>query len=180
MPNKKVLLIVASEGYQPIEYGHTRKILENAGVQVEVGSDSTNIATASDSKYSQYATANVDVTLNQIDPNKYDGIFIIGGSGAIDYLNNQTTHKIMQKIAELERPCGAICISPRILVAAGILRGKKATGWNEDNNLEGIFKKYNSYYIEESVVVDGNIVTADGPKAAMSFGKAILALLQKS
>ena len=46
------------------------------------------------------------------------------------------------------------------------LRWKKATGWNEDGKLESIFKKYAVTYVKEPVVIDDNVVTAEGPNAA--------------
>lgn len=33
---KVILLVIASEGYHPVEYGYTRKVLEEAGITVEV------------------------------------------------------------------------------------------------------------------------------------------------
>ena len=77
----------------------------------------------------------------------------------------------------LKKPYGAICISSRILAAAGVLSGKKATGWDDDNKLAHIFKKHNVEYIKESIVIDENVVTAIGPSAAQEFAQGILKVL---
>lgn len=191
--NKKVALIIASNGYQPIEYGHTRKVLEEAGIQVNSVSDQAGIAQASprgsspheckDSHCAQsnhYDTAQVDVALSNVNPDEYDGIFIVGGPGALDHLNNQATYSIMQRAASAGKAFGAICISPRILAYAGLLDGKKATGWDNDEKLASIFDTHNTSYVKEDVVIDGNIVTAVGPRAATDFGKAIVRSLEAS
>lgn len=188
---KTVLLIIASQGYQPIEYGHTRKMLEDAGIKVEVASNLKQDAFANPNNnhtkscgcnkaVPAYQKVHVDLALSEVDADKYDGIFIIGGSGALDFLDNQITHKIIQALAKNGKAFGAICISPRILAKAGVLEGKKATGWDEDNKLSGIFKQYNVTYVKKPVVVDGNLITANGPSAAIAFGKEIVNVLQSS
>ncbi len=194
---KTVLLIIASEGYQPIEYGLTRKVLEEAGINVLVASNIAGTAHAKPSsghakncddpecskvadEYARYTRAPIDKTLADINPDEYDEIFIIGDPGAIEFLDNQTTYKIMQLAAQKDKPFGAICISPRILAHAGLLSGKKATGWNADKKLDALFMQHKVTYKKQPVVTDGFIVTADGPQAALEFGKAIVAVMRRS
>ena len=38
-------------------------------------------------------------------------------------------------------------------------------------------KKLGAHYIDKNVVVDGHLVTANGPEAAEEFGKTLLNLL---
>jgi protease I len=196
MLEKIVLLIVAYQGYQPIEYGYTRQELEKAGIKVIISSTIAGNASAQPSEahakqcndsvcgkavkeYPEYATASIDLVLKNVNPARYDGIFIIGGPGALEFLDNQATYTLMQEFAKKDKPFGAICISPRILAKAGLLSGKKATGWNGDHKLEDIFKEHHVQYIKQPVIVDGNLITADGPSSAHEFGRAIVARLQK-
>lgn len=161
---KIVLLIIASQGYQPKEYGDTRKVLEAAGYKIEVASDKGGIAFAMPSSNREKETETrdrddsqvvVDVVLSKVNSEKYVGVFIIGGPGAVEHLNNKTMYTLMQYVAEKKKPFGAICISPRILANAGLLKGKKATGWDDDGNLEALYKQHRVVYIKEPVVVDG-------------------------
>lgn len=194
MLDKIILLIIANSGYHPVEYGYTRKALEDAKVKVVVASNLKSEANAKPSEnhskvcnepkcvnliyeYPQFSTAKVDLTLDEVDIKKYDGIFIIGGPGAMEFLDNEIVYKIMQDAALKNKPFGAICVSPRILANATVLKGKKATGWNGDNKLDDIFINHNVSYIKEPVVIDGNLITADGPDSAISFGNAILKVL---
>ncbi len=73
---------------------------------------------------------------------------------------------------------GAICVSTRILAHAQALKNKRATGWNGDNALGGIYKEYDVQYVPKDVVVDGLIITATGPNVAREFGEQIITLLQ--
>lgn len=168
----KVLLIIANEGYQHIEYGIPKKILTEAGIKVETASDKAVPAIAKDG-----STTTVDVTLDKVDPDLYDGIFFIGGPGALEHLDNEWSYRIIRHAAQNDIPLGAICISTRILAKAGIMTDHKATGWNGDDKLDELYKEYDVEYIKKNVVVDKNIITATNPDSAQEFGEQIVALL---
>lgn len=170
-----VLLLVAGQRYQPIEYGTPKQILETSNITVKTVSNRAGTAVASDG-----STTKVDLLIKDItDISAYQGLFIIGGPGALENLDTPQVHALAQKFAAAGKPFGAICISPRILAKAGLLTGKKATGWNEDNELSDIFRTYGVSYVRKPVVVDGKIITATGPRVAQEFGAAIVTVLSK-
>ena len=169
---KKIALIIAHKDYQAIEYGLTKTTLEKAGINVTTVSDEPENAIAHDG-----SNTSVDLTIDQLNPADYDGLFLIGGPGALDCLDNYTVHSIMQQTESLNLLFGAICISPRILAKAEVLGGKNATGWDKDNKLTDIFNTHVVNYIHKPVVIDGKIVTAVGPEATQEFANAILELL---
>ncbi|MFH1947206.1 MAG: DJ-1/PfpI family protein [Candidatus Magasanikbacteria bacterium] len=171
---KKILLLIASEGYQPLEYGEPKRILESAGHKVFTVSDKSSMALAA---YDGSST-NVDLTLDEISVDSGDALFLIGGPGALDHLDNEKTYNLLQAWEKTGKPYGAICVSPRILAHAGVLKSKKATGWNGDNELAGIFMEAGVDYIRESVVVDCNVITGSGPEVAEEFGRAIIGVLK--
>jgi len=72
-------------------------------------------------------------------------------------------------------------LAPAILARAGVLENKKATVWSDPLNKETIeiLKEGQVEYINEPVVVDGHIVTANGPIATEDFSKRIGELLLK-
>jgi len=170
---KKILLVVAGEGFQHQEYFDTAKVLKHADFEVHIASDISSDAISDNGE-----KIAVDCILEKVNPIDFDGIFFIGGPGALKHLDNQESNRILNEMMILERPYGAICIAPRILARAHVLVGKRATGWDEDNELAQIFAQNNVEYVRESVVVDGNIVTANGPEAAHAFGEAIKVLFQ--
>jgi len=97
----------------------------------------------------------------------------------MDHLDNNVSYSLCKKTVAAGKLLGAICITPRILAKAGVLTGKKATGWDGDNELAAIFKEHDVTYEKKPVVVDGKFVTATGPSAAHEFGQTILDLLKK-
>lgn len=168
----KIALIVASQGYQPVEYSVPKHIIEAAGISVVTVSDHEGTAIAKDN-----SSTTVDMAIDQMNIADYDGIVIVGGPGAMDHLNTQQMHDIINAAIKSRKVVGAICVSTRILAKAGILDGKRATGWNGDDLLEGIYKECGAKFTPKDVVVDSQIITATGPKAAQEFGEEILKLL---
>ncbi len=175
MKTKKILLIIAHEGYQPIEYGKPKKTLEDADFQVVTASDKPGIATATD-----HSTTTIDIVLDEVNVDDYAGVVFIGGSGCLEHLDNEVSYRIIRKAVEDYKLLGAICVAPRILAKAGALNEKNATGWDNDGLLPGIYEQYNvSYLPEVNVVTDDVIITATGPKAAKDFGEEIVNLLRQ-
>jgi protease I len=177
LAGKKIILVVASVGYQPVEYETTKKIVMQAGVKVLTASDKPGGAVASDK-----STTIVDLTLDDLKDTvqNYDGIFFIGGPGALNCLDHSLSYHIIAQAKKHNIPYGAICISPRILAKADALRGKKATGWDDDNALTTIFAGFGVIYEKnKDIVTDGLIVTARGPRNAEQFAQGILRVLTK-
>jgi len=166
---KKILLVIASQGFQHIEYRTPKQLLEEAGFIVVTASDKAGVAIGKDGSEQP-----VDVVLSNVDPKNYDGVYFIGGPGALEHLDNQESNRILNEVMLLQKPYGAICISSRILAKANVLIGKKATGWNGDGALANIFSNNNVEYVAAPVVVDGTVATAEGPAAAEEWAKAII------
>jgi protease I len=169
---KKVALVVASNGYQEQEYNDTKKVLELAEVNVVTISNSAGEAIGHDG-----STLIVDGLLDDLQSANYNGLFVIGGPGAMECLNTSLMHRILSEFFALEKPFGAICISPRILANAQVARNKKAACWNGDGKALTSLVRGQMEYVEDRVVSDGLVVTASGPEAAEEFGKAIVAVI---
>ncbi len=68
---------------------------------------------------------------------------------------------------------GAICAAPFVLGKLGLLKGRRATCYpGFESYLDG------ADYTAELFTTDGNIVTGEGPAAAMPYGYEILRLLE--
>ena len=107
----KVLLLIASEGYQPFEYGESKRILEEVGHEVVTVSDESGVAQAA----YDGSSANIDLILDEVNTESGDALFLIGGPGALEHLDNEKTYSLLQAWQKSGKPYGAICISPRIL-----------------------------------------------------------------
>jgi len=166
----KVLFVIAHDGFRDEECFEPKEVLKDQ--EVIIASTETTPA-----KGALGGTITPDITiddaLNRID--EFDAVVFVGGPGANVYFDNPTAHKIAQNAKNV---LAAICIAPVTLAKAGVLKGKKATVWDDGQGTQAnILKENGADYVAEDVVVDGNLITANGPKAATKFGEAILAKL---
>lgn len=173
MIHNSVLFIVAHDGFQHIEYQIPKDIISRTGFTVKTASSQPGPAIGKDG-----STIPVDYVLDEVNTDQFNGIFFIGGPGALECLDNEQSYAIIKKAMRARLPLGAICISTRILAKAGALKGKHATGWNGDGKLEEILQEHGALFVRQNVVVDAPIITAAGPQAAEEFGNQIVSMLQ--
>lgn len=167
---KNVLLIIAHRRFRDEELLETKKVIEEAGGITAIASTDLTPARG---MFGALATPNF--TLDRVVVDRYDAVVFIGGSGSEVYFRNPRAHLIAREAFEKNKILGAICIAPCILANAGVLEGKKATVW--DGKYIEILKAKKVEYTGETVTVDGNIITANGPEAAKEFGEAIVGAL---
>lgn len=173
---KTILLIIAFQNYQDYEYAMTKQVLENAGIKVVTTSSQTGTASGSFGD-----SAQVDLDLKKVNTADYDAVIFIGGAGAVGYQTDQLAHQIAKQTVEQNKILGAICIAPTILANAGVLKNKKATVWTSEIEKSPIkiLENGGAKYLNKNVVVDGKIITADGPPSAQNFGQRIVKMLEQ-
>lgn len=171
-----VLMVLPLLGYQSVEYGVTRKTLEEAGFTIQVGAARLGEATdaAGDEK-----TA-IDITLEDaIDKlDDYVAVVFIGGPGAQMYHKDETAHNLVQATVAKDKPLGAICLASFTLAHAGVLMGRRATAWLGGRFKKADFEALGPKFSDHPVVNDGKIVTANGPDAAGEFAQTLVKLLK--
>ena len=167
-----VLLIVAQKDFQPVEYGDTRAELERAGYDVDVASITTDIAVGADG-----SEVKPDVAVKDADLSKYKAVVLIGGPGAPALGEHSEVINLIKQADNKGKIVAAICISPTILAKAGVLDGKKATVWNGDGKQAEVLTTAGAEFVDEPVVQDDRIITANGPPVAKTFGKKIAEVL---
>lgn len=174
--NKRAILVVAFEGFQDFEYSETKKILEEKGIKTITVSSSKGTALG---KMGQ--KIEIDKTLEEINAEDGDALIFIGGPGALEYVNNALAHQLANQFSAQNKVLAAICIAPEILAEAGLLKDKKATVWSNqiDQSAIQILEKNKALYVNQPVIIDGKIITANGPEAAKIFGQTIVDVLNQ-
>ncbi len=172
---KKIAMIVAFKDFRDEEYFIPKEIFENVGIKVETVS--SEAGTAQGSKGGETLA---DLILEDLNPEEYNAVIFIGGQGAAGYMGNKEIARIAQRAVNENKVIGAICIAPAIVAKTGILKGKRATVWSSplDKSMVKILEASGVIYEAKYVVVDGKIVTGNGPKAAKEFAEAIVGVLQ--
>ncbi|MFH1218472.1 MAG: DJ-1/PfpI family protein [Candidatus Peregrinibacteria bacterium] len=167
----KILSIIAPNGYQDKEYEDSKKALEKKGHKVIT----TSAKQTANGKLG--GTTQVDILLNDVNPEDYDAVLFVGGPGCYEYQTNQKALSLAKDFFSANKITAAICAAPSILAKAGILEGRTITSHPcEKDYLSSLPLTYTG----KSVQVDLPIITADGPDSAKKFGKAIAKALKYS
>lgn len=169
--SKSVLIVIAPKDFRDEEFKEPYELLTNSGIKVVVASTDT-----SPSKGMLGMVVKPQTLLEAVEPESFDAIVVIGGTGCQVLWNNETLHKIIKKFDEKKKTIGAICIAPVVLARAGILKDKKATVY--PGVAEEIIPLCANYTTAE-LQVSEHVITASGPKAAKDFAKAILEAISK-
>lgn len=171
LKNKKIAMIIAFRDFRDEEYFIPKAAFEGAGFEVTTVSGFSGTATGV-----QGGEAKVDVLLDDLKVDDFDAVVFSGGTGAAKYLEDERAHRIAREAVEKGKILAALCIAPTILAKAGVLKGKKATVWSGliDKTPVKILKEGGAEYLKGPVVVDGRIITANGPAAAEDFAQKII------
>lgn len=172
---KKVAMIVAFRDFRDDEYFVPKEVLEGAGIEITTVSDQEGTAIGADG-----GEVEVDILLGNFQVQDFDAIVFIGGPGALGHLDNEESYRIAKETVAEGKVLAAICISPTILAKAKVLEGKRATVWSSplDRGPIKTLEENGAVYEDKPVVVEGKIVTGNGPSAARGFGEAIVRVLQ--
>lgn len=163
---KRVLMVIAQREFQEHEYFDTKESLINMGINVDTASTITGDCISVHGK-SVFASLNLEM----VNVHHYDGIVFVGGAGVEELFHNDHALNLASEFSKEDKIVAAICWAPVILVKAGVLgEGNKATCWagaKDDLINAGV------QYLEENVVIDGRIITAEGPEVSGEFGQAV-------
>ena len=161
------LFIIAKEGFRDEELFEPKEILEAEGIQTTVASTEAGTATGK-----LGGTTEVELAARDANMKDYDILVLVGGPGAPALADYPEILELARKAEKL----AAICIAPYILAKAGVISGKKATSYPAEPAISE-FEKQGVIRVNEPVVQDGNLITADGPSSAKAFGEHIVNLL---
>ena len=109
--------------------------------------------------------------IDEVKPEQFDALVIPGG-GAPEKLRLDT--RVLEFVRAIDRrgaPIAAICHGPQVLISADLLQGRRMTcfeGIRDDVKLAG------ARYVDEEVVVDGNLITSRHPGDIGAFDRAIV------
>jgi protease I len=121
----------------------------------------------------------LNATFAEVKPEQYDALIIPGGR-APEYLRlNGRVIEIVRHFANARKPIAAICHGPQILVAAGVLSGRKCNAYPA---VRPEITAAGGQWCEaspglDSACVDGNLVTAPAWPAHPAWIREFLKVL---
>jgi 4-methyl-5(b-hydroxyethyl)-thiazole monophosphate biosynthesis len=157
------VLVPLADGFEDIEALTVIDVLRRAKIDVDTVGLMGGWVT-SESKVRVMA----DKKISEIAIDEYDGIVLPGGSqGVANLAKSSKLKEFLEALNEKGKMIAAICAAPMVLAKYHIVDKKRATIY------PGMEREL-PYPRDDRVVVDGNVITSQGPGTAMEFALAIV------
>ncbi|HTF81855.1 MAG TPA: DJ-1/PfpI family protein, partial [Cytophagales bacterium] len=109
----------------------------------------------------------------------YDALFLVGGAGSLQYLNDAQLKTVVETFLDANKPVAAICAAPRNLISWGLMRGKAVTAHNGDGSFPEFALQHGAVpQMSKAVVEDGLLLTGNGPEASEELALLLLKKLE--
>jgi putative intracellular protease/amidase len=116
----------------------------------------------------------VDKIIKDVDPDSID-LFVIPGGDPEPLVENRELKSFVENLISGNKKVAAICGGAALLAGLGVLKGRKCTGLASGKNPSIPCYQYfsESVFSDDHVVVDGNIITAQG-QAYVEFAAELM------
>jgi protease I len=173
LTGKTIAFLVATEGIEQVELTDPWQAVESAGGTPQLLSTDSGEVQAFH-HLDKGDTFSVDEVVADADPSSYDGLVLPGGVANPDALRtNDDAVAFVRAFVESDRPVAAICHAPWTLAEADVVRGRRMTSWP---SLQTDLRNAGADWVDEEVVVDGNLVTSRKPDDLPAFNEALVTL----
>ncbi|HEX4688114.1 MAG TPA: type 1 glutamine amidotransferase domain-containing protein [Nocardioides sp.] len=174
LTGKTIAFLVAPEGVEQVELTEPWAAVEQAGGTPKLLSVESGKVQAFH-HLDRGDTFAVDTVVADADPASYDGLVLPGGVANPDALRtDEDAVAFVRDFVASDRPVAAICHAPWTLAEAGVVRGRRLTSWP---SLRTDLRNAGADWVDEEVVVDGNLVTSRKPDDLPAFNDALVELI---
>jgi len=169
--NGKKVAIIATDFFEEAELVQPRDALRAAGAEVRIYSTGTDPIQAVEGDTTPTQKVDVDGTLDDLDVGSVDAVIVPGGTINADHIRvEERAQDIVRQAMADELPLAVICHGPWLLVSAGLAKGRRLTSYP---SLADDVRNAGGTWVDEEVVVDGNLITSRNPDDLPAFIKAL-------
>jgi len=167
--------ILATDGFEQSELEKPRAAFGAEGAETKVVSPVSKPKGWSGKDWGKAVTA--DVSLDDANPDDFDALLLPGGVHNPDALRIiPEAVPFVKAFFHAGKPVAAICHGPWTVLEAGGAKGKRMTSWP---SLKTDLTNAGAEWVDEEVVVDGNLVTSRKPDDIPAFNREMIALLAR-
>ena len=167
----KTVAIIATDFFEEAELVKPRDALREAGAEVLIYSTGTDPIQAVEGDTTPTQKVDVDGTLDDLDVGAVDAVVVPGGTVNADRIRvEQRAQEIVRQAMADGLPLAVICHGPWLLVSAGVAKGRRLTSYA---SLADDVRNAGGTWVDEEVVVDGNLITSRDPDDLPAFIGAI-------
>ena len=172
----KNIAILVTNGFEQVEMTQPRQAFNDAGASTYLISPAGEQVRG----WNHFDKADyfqVDVPLDKVNPDHYEALLLPGGVANPDQLRtNSRAVQFVRAFFNVDKPVAAICHGSWTLIEADAVKGKKVTSWS---SLKTDLENAGATWVDEEVVVDGNLVTSRNPDDLPAFIEKAIALFAR-
>ena len=163
-----MVYLFLADGFEDIEAITTLDLLQRAGINVTTVGVGTQTV-----KSAHGLTVTADMPETKWKPKDMEAVILPGGMpGASNLKKSETVSEAIRFALENQKIIAAICAAPGVVLeGTGALNGRRYTCFPG-------FEKEEGNYTAKRCERDGNLITANGPGAAMEFSYTLIAVLR--
>lgn len=173
---KSQVAILATNGFEESELFEPKETLEKAGVKVEVISlEAGKIKAWNHGEWSK--EVEVNKTVNEVSVDEYDMLILPGGVINPDKLRrDDKAVQFVRSFFDNEKYVAVICHGAQTMIEAEVVKGRRMTSFSA---IKTDLINAGANWIDEAVVVDGNLISSRNPGDLQEFNSQILNTLKK-
>ena len=174
---KRIAFLTATEGIEEVELTKPWRAAADAGHTVELLSLEEGEVQLFQ-HLDKSSTQRVDRRVADVSVADYDALVLPGGVANPDALRmDEEAVAFIRDFIDTGKPVAAICHAPWTLVEADRVKGKRLASWP---SLQTDIRNGGGEWVDEEVVVDGNLITSRNPDDIPAFSQALLEALGDS
>ncbi len=156
--------------YEDVEFWYPYYRLKEAGYRpVVIGSGKK------DSFIGKNGILNkADISINDAKAEDYEGVIVPGGYAPDRMRLHPEFAQFVKLMFDRGKLVASLCHGPWVLASAGIVNGRKLTCWP---SLKDDMMNAGARYMDDEVIVDGNIITSRCPDDLPAFMAAVVRFL---
>jgi protease I len=168
----RTVAILVTNGFEQRELVDCHEALVAAGAQVHVVSPKKERVQAfSNLEWGDMVAVDRHVSQARVDD--YDALLLPGGVLGLDFLRlDPRAVALVSDFVRSGKPVGAIGHAPWMLIEADAVRGRRMTSYR---SLRTDLKNAGARWLDQEVVVEGNLVTSRWPDDLSVFTSAFIA-----
>lgn len=163
--------VLLTDGFEQVEFTGPRDALEQQGAALKVISNRKGEVQGMHHN-DKGDLFRIDLLFSEADPKSFDMLLLPGGDQNGATLRDlPEAQAFVQAFEEDGKPIAAICHGGWVLVSAGLVQGKTLTSYE---SIQEDFRQAGANWVDQEVVVDGNLVTSRKPDDIPAFNKKII------
>lgn len=169
---KKVAILI-EDLFEEMELLYPYYRLQEEGYEVHlVGTEKDTVYKGKTGDYPVKSTH----SSKEINPKDYDAVVVPGGYSPDQMRRCEATIDFVKSLDKEDKPIAAICHGPWIMASSCDLKGKKMTSFY---SIKDDLINAGANFVDEEVVVDGNLITSRTPKDLIPWTKAIIKAIEE-